>query len=288
MDFTTGLEIEFVDVDRELVTLPEGCKFNNWEFTLVNSNGIAVDTRKRPTNTFGGEINTKPTNTIEEQVKVFSDCIKSLYKAGKPAVNYRCNIHVHLGLPEELQNVETLKKIQKYAFENTDELLRGCMGNDQFVKPEGMPHATWLHYRERSVQPWRHEMLMKANDLKEFWSAFFADRKGEYHPVTFHRQPCNVHSFYKTKTIEFRVFYGSLDSNIIRDCLLFCKQFLENALSKIPIPVKKYVGGYEFPEPSKFDMKLELGFLETRCNNPKTDQSIVRMKEFIKQRDKKK
>lgn len=287
MKFTYGLEIEFVDVDRTKVNLPEGCKFNNWEFTLVNSNGIAVDTRKSPKNTIGGEINTKPTNTIEEQVKIAKDCIDALRIAGNPSVNYRCNLHIHIGLPEELHNVKTLQKIQQYAYDNTTQLLLGAMGNDQFEPHPNSTHSFNLHYRERSVRPWRHEMLMKAKTLKEFWAAFFADTKGNYHPVTFHRQAVNTHSFFKTKTIEFRTFYGTLDHEIIRDCLLFSLKFIVEALSSNPMKVENYITEYEFPPINWFDLDLENGFLNTRCNNPKTDQSLIRMKEFIKNRDKK-
>ena len=64
--FTYGCELEFADVDR-FAKLPDGCTFDGKDHTIVNSNGIATDPKAR-TSTIGGEINTKATSTIDEQV----------------------------------------------------------------------------------------------------------------------------------------------------------------------------------------------------------------------------
>ena len=92
--FTYGCEHEFADwsVDSKL---PEGCLWNHDDYTIVNSNGIANDPKGKLWR-FGGEINTRPTSSIEEQCDILSQ-LKMLQPT--PKINYRSNLHVHVRVP---------------------------------------------------------------------------------------------------------------------------------------------------------------------------------------------
>ena len=94
---TYGLEIEAVDFSRLDVKLPKGCSWAPKEVTLINSNGVAVDSTKKSRNFLGGEINTRPTGSAHKQVKIAKKCFKRL-KAEGATVNYRCNLQSHIVL----------------------------------------------------------------------------------------------------------------------------------------------------------------------------------------------
>lgn len=264
---SVGSEIEFCDVDRRKVELPEGCVFNNKEVTLVNSSGRAVNSKKDSEYFIGGEINVIPTQTIDEQLKAIERCLKALNKAGAPSVNYRCNQHFHICLVEELQTLESLKKIQSYAYDNFQNSILGTMGEGQFNKPKDMPMGTWKHYTERMVAPWRQKHLMEAVDLKDFQMSFFKNKKGTHASLTFHRQYVNTHSFFKTKTIEFRGYWGTLNLRMIENCLKFSYLFIDQALTD-RFPVQSYINYFNFPPELPFDAKLEKGFIETKVEKP--------------------
>lgn len=268
-NFTYGLEIEFVDTDRETITLPRGCSWNKKEVTLVNSDGVAVDSTGRTKNTRGGEINTCPTDTLDEQVNVAEKCLKVL-KNGNAKVNYRCNLHVHVGLSPKHQNVESLKKIQKYAYDNFTDLIMLTMGEGQFNKKPEYPLSFWSHYKERMVPKYKHDYLLQSDSLKDFQMTFFKAKDGRHAPMTFMRQLVNTHSFFKTKTIEYRGFWGTLDINEIRSCLEFTDFIVFMALCPNPRPISEYKKLFEgkFPKELPFSSKLEEGFQKTKVEKP--------------------
>lgn len=268
--FSYGLEIEFVDADRRNILLPEGCSFNTKEVTLVNSNGIAVDSTKNSKNWLGGEINTSPTEDIAEQLNVAYKCLK-LLKQHNATVNYRCNLHAHVGLPPELQTLDTLKKVQKYAFDNYEDTLLLTMGRGQYNKKPEYPVSFWSHYKERMVPEYKHNFLLQAKDLKDFQMSFFKSKEGKHSPMTFMRQGVNTHSFFKTKTIEFRIFWATLDLEEIKACLEFSDFFVFNAImADKPKPVKSYYKYFEgrFPKELPFSLTLEKSFQATKVPKP--------------------
>ena len=61
--FDYGTELELADVDTK-ITLPEGNEWNSQETDITNTNGIGNDPWKI-LNRYGGEINVKPTATID-------------------------------------------------------------------------------------------------------------------------------------------------------------------------------------------------------------------------------
>lgn len=272
MEYTYGLEIEAVDFDRREINLPEGCKWAHKEVTLVNSNGLAVDSTKKSKNFLGGEINTRPTKGLDEQVKLADKCFFLLKKQGA-TINYRCNIQSHVGgiYPEddEKETLNRLKKIQKYAFDNYDKLLMLTMGKGQFEKKPEYPVAFWSHYKERMLPEWKHKFLLEAKTLDEFRKAMFFSREGKFSPMTFARQGINLHSFYKTRTLEFRIFWATLETKHVQDILYFSKLFVDDALGKQTHfnDLVEYFKG-KFPKEQKFSLELEKSFQATKVAKP--------------------
>lgn len=271
MSYTYGLEIEAVDFRRDQVVLPEGCSWATKEVTLVNSNGLAVDSTRGSKNLLGGEINTPPTQTMAEQLKIAEKCCKVLKTAGAK-VNYRCNTQTHAGGwsgGTPWSALERLKKIQDYAYKNYEKLLMLTMGPGQFTKKPEYPVAFWSHYKERMVPEWKHRFMMQAKTLEEFRKAMFFSRAGTHAPMTFMRQGINTHSFFKTKTLEVRVFWATLNPSVIKEMLHFTKVFMDDALGAQDSfeDIARYFQG-KFPPELPFDLSLEQGFQNTKVDKP--------------------
>lgn len=263
-DFSYGLELEFVDADRRKIILPKGCKFNLKEQTLVNSDGRAVNCRKDSSYHFGGEINTKPTYSYNSQIKVARECLKAIFRAGQAKKNYRCNLHTHIGLPKKHQNLESLKKIRTYIVDNYDYTMNVTMGKGQYVRHPDMDRAAWAHYKERIYPPWKNKFFQEAKDMQDFRDCFIKRKDGKREPMTFTREGINSQSYFKTKTIEFRIFWGTMSLYYIQNCLTFSEVFIEQALTD-QIPVKEYIHEFDFPPEIMFDKRLEDGFQATRA-----------------------
>ena len=266
MKFTYGSELEFTDADRRLITLPEGCKYSEKEVTLVNSDGSAVNSTPTSKNWRGGEINTPPTYTIKEQLALLKTCLKSL-KKHDAGINYRCNFQTHIGLPPEHHNLESLKAILSYTRDNWEDMLWATCGKGMFVKNPDMPHHTWLHYKEKFAPDWRYQFLINAKDMIDLQVSFCKDRSGKIIPMTFNRYVMNVHSFFKTQSIEMRGYWATLDINEMEHCLKFHHLYIEQALTD-RVPVKEYIGHFKFPKELPYDPELEAGYQKTRVGKP--------------------
>jgi hypothetical protein len=229
---------------------------------------MAVNSLKNSINCRGGEINTQPTQSIGEQVKVAEKCLKLLKIAGA-TINYRCNTHTHIGLPPELQTVEVLKKIQEYAFRHFEPLILLTMGRGQFDKKPEYPVAFWSHYKERMVPQYKHDFLMASETLKDFQLGFFKSKEGKHAPLTFMRQLVNTHSFFKTKTIEYRGFWGSMDIDEIRNCLEFHDLLIDVALNSPNACLTDFwPKSKRLPKELPFNLQLEQGFQSTKVAKP--------------------
>lgn len=238
--FTYGCELEFADVDR-FAKLPDGCTFDGKDHTIVNSNGIATDPKAR-TSTIGGEINTKATSTIDEQVSIISNVINSFEEV---TINYRCNLHIHIRVPELKDDLESCKRLASYIRDNE---------KDVFKLVEPIPIPTLAEYNDgeafagamkrykrrlRShqfrVYDSVYENMMKTKTVEEFYNAHgpWSDVKQRH---LFHlcpRAAINLRTLWEPhhNTIEFRHFPGTLDLNEYASCLKWCKEFLNAALN---------------------------------------------------------
>ena len=120
--FTWGYELEITDVSRQ-TKIPEN--LGEWDYSekdMVNQLspywGIAVDPLGIDP-PVGGEINTKPTKTIEEQVdKIFQ--IIDIFKSNgeTPTVNCLADGHIHVHVPGLINDIKSLKKLARYIEKN--------------------------------------------------------------------------------------------------------------------------------------------------------------------------
>jgi len=272
LDFTYGVELEYADVDC-FNELPKGAKWSREDYTIVNSNGIANDP-KGELYEFGGEVNTKPTATMGEQIIHIKE-INSMLRP-RPVINYKCNLHVHIGVPGLIDDVDSCKRILKYVHDYVGQSFEIC---DPIVIPtaELYPDAeelAWAKKRYRKnklshrcmLPEARYEEAMKAETFGEFYDAHAPI--GKSGKRVFHLAPraaVNMKSLKKHGTIEFRHFFGTLDMVKMRNCLIWCAKFLNAALNNMgePTEILERLPWLTFPHPEPFNVELAKGFDKT-------------------------
>lgn len=271
MDLSYGLELEWADVDRR-ATLPPGCgEWSSADYTIVNSDGHAND----PTGAtwqWGGEINTKPSLTIAQQLAQ----VRSLRRALGPTINYRCNLHVHIGFATTHITVELARRLLAFTVEwqlKLYPLIEPIPKPrlDDFADVEAYDGAM-RRYRRRHVS---HQHRLPPKRVKEALAARTLDEFYEAHaPLTaagrraWHLAPrpgINTRSLHKHGTIEFRHFPGSADEQEISDALDWCRIYIECALYDVD-PVKTFIEGrpWRFPTFRPYVHELEIGYQATR------------------------
>lgn len=268
-NLTFGLELEWADVDRR-IELPRS--LGSWDFedyTIVNSDGRAND----PTGAwpFGGEINTAPTTSAEEcaeQVRLLAGLLN-------PTINYRCNLHVHVGVPELLHDIDLLKRVAAYARRNEDFVYSRVEPipqptREEYADPEAYRGAV-KRYRRRlvshhySLPEARFAELMTATTLEEVYNSHAPFSSGRRHFQIAPRPGMNLRSIKKNGTIEFRHFPGSADPIEIESAVSWCRLFVEAALAGSPDASTIYESrGWTFPQFRPYIHELELGYQETK------------------------
>lgn len=272
--FTYGAEIEWSDVDRT-TPIPEHCGvWDKDETTIMNSNGMAIDaTGKR--DTIGGEINTRPTDTIDEQVEIFDTLREQL----NPVVLHRNSTHVHIGVPGLVEDVDTLKHVFQYVQDNQDfvyfeMLAREVPTAEEFPDPEDLKLAKNFnrqrkYWSKAKVPPNRAANVLQATTPKEFYDRHFQwneERQRYLYSIGIVRAGINVRSLFKYGTIEFRVFPGTTSSQEFRSCLEFSDQFVQAALHDHSRTAQEIYESREwnFPVWPKFQPDLDRIFLATK------------------------
>lgn len=269
-----GWEIEFVDQRRSILKplLPPGCKFSRKEVTLINSNGLAVDSGLGAAHDWGGEINTPPVYSLPDAIHMGREVFGVLLMNGATS-NYRCNTQFHIGIVEyktwsDQDQLIFLKRAQKFFYENAKSILDLTMGETNFKKESDYPSSFWLHHQELPLSERKHEALMNAKTVKEFQNGFFLTEKGNYHFANFQRQYVNTHQMFKTGTIEFRNFYNAKNSSHFDNIVMFCNLLFHAMLNVIqPKQFQEMLGMYSrdhFPFRDPFDLVLENKFQATR------------------------
>lgn len=282
--WTWGVEHEIADfpLKREL---PSGCQHNRKDFTIVNSNGIAND----PTGKlygYGGEINTTPTSTWEEQV----DILRAFRRAMPEArVNYRSNLHIHIRVPQLKRDLSRLKMLNSYIFFNMPELL-------PIIEPikEPMPSYFKSSAAYEGAQKRYKRMLVSHHTLPNrdtfdrqalavSWQNFFeleAPWDAKRNRPLYHLKPracINLRQMLDTDTIEFRHFPGTLSARHLATCLQWCAYFLLCAFDNEPIRnVKRHARKLEFPTFKPYRHDLELKYRQTVHDGTVSKDDIAR------------
>jgi len=262
--FTYGVELEYGDSYR-FNELPTGAKWNDKDNTCVSTTGIANDPLGE-LYAYGGEINTKPTDTVEEQLQHISE-INALLKPA-PVVNYRSNLHIHVRVPGLKDDLESCKKLLRYidefqqiAFDIVETIP---IPSKSTLSPEVYEwELKRMKRRQKSHQyklpKSRVEAMLNAKTTKEFYEEhapltekgrmwFFSPRAG-----------INLRQMWEeTNTIEFRHFPGTLDMIEMESCIRWSKNFLNAALNTDQTPTEIYwQTSYKFPKFQPYEYETE-------------------------------
>ena len=268
---TYGLELEWADVDR-WAELPIGT-WATTDNTIVNSDGHA-NSPDGSTWRWGGEINTVPTDTTDGQVvqaRVLAEILR-------PTINYRCNLHVHVGVdPIDVDFARHLLRFvdrwQDDVFALVDPIPKPT--RDDYPDPEHYKGAM-TRYRRRLVSHQyrlpaaRVDEALAATTLDEFFDAHAPpNRSGGRSWHLAPRPGINLRSLRKHGTIEFRHWPGSADPDEIADALLWCQRFVHHAMYGTD-PTETYrqalTRPWRFPTFRPYDHNLELGYRATKAD----------------------
>jgi hypothetical protein len=293
-EFTYGVELEYADV-KFGTPLPEGCQWNQKDNTIVNSTGIANDPNGKLWE-FGGEINTRPTKTISEQLQVIREINEALTESGyPPVINYRCNLHIHVRVPGLSQDLESCKKLLKYnmlyaqeAFDVIEQIP--VPTRSEYPDPAAYEGALKrMKRRHRSHQYMlpksRTDEMLAATTVKEFYEGhapltekgrmwFFSPREG-----------INLRQMWEeTETIEFRHFPGTISLVEMESCIHWCATYLDNVLNDHNLTPRELFYGelYKFPKFGHYDYKLECGYQLTNFDSNKKADIARRIEHYKK------
>jgi hypothetical protein len=287
MEMTFGAEYEFGDIWR--TDLPEGLTWNSKDYSIVSSTGIANDP-KGLLYSRGGEINSKPTDNIYEQLDMFSQ-LMVLHPEAR--VNHRTNLHIHVGVPAllEPENLWLLKQVFLYAQDYQDRIYEELEPIPKPPKEDYLEKGAWKgamkRYNRRKVshqyrvRPERVEEILAAKDHKEFFdghSKLQKNGKRAYGLTT--RAGINFLQLQETGTIEFRHFTNSTFDYQIADCFSWCKHFMESALENLPLIIVQ--SDWDFPYFLPYNHYMETGYAYTNFHHNPRKVVKERLEDLVK------
>lgn len=271
MRLTYGMELEWADVDRHAVLPPELGSWNSKDYTIVNSDGHGNDPTGE-TWQWGGEINTVPTGTPEGQAAI----VVALDEMLRPVVNYRCNTHVHVGVPglaDDLDGLKTMLRFiltwSEFVWEHVDPIPRPT--RDEFVTAAEFEGAVkrWrrskVSHHQRYPEAWAAAGLA-AGTIDEFREGIRPMRSRHLAP----RAGINLLPLWVHGTIEFRHFYGLRSGRAAESCCAWAGGFVTGALGGGPNPAELLASRpWSFPRKRPYDHDLELRYQATKVDAAK-------------------
>ena len=269
-DFTYGMEIEWGDVSRSF-SIPEN--LGSWEYSerdIVNLRAPYAYVCADPlgeTPPVGGEINTKPTRTWQEQVTRYFE-LKDLFDANgtSPTVGVTAHTHIHCRVPGLKNDINALKKLTKYVKENQataiehvygffeHNQMKGAKGSKMYLKFDGgRPMPDYMS----------DNILNLATDFDSFIKMHAAGKDGVSMGRPF-RFAINMYALKHIDTVEFRLFRGTLDKVELESCFRFVEDFLDAALNDGPSVAELISNNnYKFP-PMQWDLAQFIGWEKTK------------------------
>ena len=268
--FTYGMEIEWGDVPRSF-SIPEN--LGSWEFSerdIINLRDpykyVCADPLGE-TPPFGGEINTKPTKTWEEQVDRYFELQQLFEKEGhQPTVGATAHTHIHCRVPNLRGDIDSLKRLTKYIKENQADAIDRVYGFYEHNQMKGAKGAKmYLKFDGGRPMPdyMSDNIINKATDFDSFIKMHAAGKDGVSMGRPF-RFAINMYALKHIDTIEFRLFRGTLDRTELESCFRFVRDFLDAALNDGPT-VNELIdqNKYKFP-PMIWDLNQFIGWNNTK------------------------
>lgn len=276
--FTWGYEIEWGDVDRRL-TPPE--HLGKWEFAetdIVNIHEpfkyIACDPLgKEPY--MGGEINTKPTATWQQQVDRVMELHQFFVDAGnQPSASCVNHGHLHVFVPGLKDDLDGLKRLISYIKANQADTIEACYGFYESGQMKGAKGAKmYLKYDGGREMPdyMCDNIVNLATDFEHFIKLHAAGKDGVSMGRPF-RYAINTYCMKHTGTIEFRCFRSSTKREEIEAQFRFAEKFIDAALNDGP-SVKEILSAdtYKFP-PFVWDLNEYVGWEKTKYDKSRGEK----------------
>ena len=271
-NWSYGYEIEWGDIDRRL-KIPEN--LGKWEYCetdIINLHEpyklIACDPLGiNPP--FGGEINTVPTKSWQDQVDKIMDIYNFFIKNNNnPSVNCISHSHIHVHIPGLIDNIDLLKKLMKYIKVNQELTITAgskFVSHPNMKKLKNCTLYTKYDGGRRMPTYMLDNIINLSTDFKSFIKHHCTGKDGISMGRPF-RYAINTYSLKHNETIEFRFFRGSNKKKEIFDMFKFVSNFLKSALSdQKPVLdiLKEY--DYEFPN-LNFRTDQWIGYLKTKYN----------------------
>jgi hypothetical protein len=291
IEATFGAEYELGDVDR-LIQLPSGAHWNFKDHSIANSTGIAND-EKAKLYTLGGEINSDPTDTIEEQLAIWKGIVKSQERIH---INHRTNLHLHIHVPGLRDDLGLLKKLMVYVQQNQDDVYRLV---EPLTKPQASEFGTEAsyqgalqRYKRRSVshqnklKPKQVEACLSAETPEEFINGHAPKGKdGTPQWALAVRGGINISQLRETNTIEFRHFTPCLDTEQLQSCFEWIHSFVNAALVTGESVQSLYAArNWKFPPFAPYNHDIDVIFRWTDLEKNKRStvkERLARMSEHF-------
>lgn len=268
--FTWGYEIEWGDVDRRL-TPPE--HLGKWEFAetdIVNIHEPFKYVACDPLGTdpyMGGEINTKPTATWQQQ----ADRVMELHQffvdnGNQPSASCVNHGHLHVFVPGLKNDLAALKRLIAYIKANQTDTIEACY---QFYEAAQMKSCKgakmYLKYDGGREMPdyMCDNIINLATDFEHFIKLHAAGKDGVSMGRPF-RYAINTYCMKHTGTIEFRCFRSTTKREEVEAQFRFAEKFVDAALNGGP-SVKEILAAdtYKFP-PFVWDLNEYVGWEKTK------------------------
>ena len=278
-DFTYGYEIEWGDIDRR-ISIPE--ELGAWEYAetdIVNIHEpyrlVACDPLglEPP---YGGEINTKPTRTWEEQVDRIMQIHDLFVDAGnQPSASCVNHGHLHVFVPGLKDDIDALKRLTAFIKANQKDTIEACY---QFRDGGGMKSAkgatTYLKFDGGREMPdyMCDNIANLATDFDSFIKMHAAGKDGVSMGRPF-RYAINMYCMKHTGTIEFRCFRSTTDRKQIEDQFKFATAFIDAALNGSWASVREILDYYDFDfPPFIWDLNEYAGWINTKYDKSRGEK----------------
>jgi hypothetical protein len=288
---TYGAEYEFGDIER--TALPEGLTWNTKDYSIVSSTGIANDPKGKVYKR-GGEINSKPTHSMSEQLVMFHDLILMHPEA---RVNHRTNLHLHIRVPGLSQQLGTLKHLLSYIDTYQEEIYKLI---EPIPEPSFEPQATFAEHRgaekrhkrrkvshQYKVPKKRVERAMQAKTVEEFFAAHAPiQANGEPAWGLTTRAGINLLQLKETDTIEFRHFTNTKSAEELASCFLWVDSFIQAVLDGgTPQEIYNLYGPWQFPPFQPYNHAMEIGYSWTNFDKNSRKVAEARIADLANQFD---
>lgn len=275
---TFGAEYEFGDI---LTTdLPDGLSWNGKDYSIVSSTGIANDP-KRQLYSRGGEINSKPTASVGEQLEMFK---KLMVMHPEAQVNHRTNLHLHVRVPGLSEDLCSLKKLLAFVHRTQSQVYDAIEQipepkKEQFQSIEEYKGALKRFRRRKvshqyAVPDERVKRALEAETVEEFLAAHApVDSKGKPAWGLTTRAGINLLQLKETDTIEFRHFTCTKDVQELASCFVWVNKYIQGAFEGATVNQLMSTYAFRFPPFLPYNHDMEVGYQYT--NFDKNSRKVV-------------